>query len=753
MNNDMRKTIFLIIACLFASYGYGQSATVSIDDHVEPAGTISIPVEGTNLNDVGAISIFFEYDPALLSFIGYQDIALTGMEANSLTIEGTTYIGITWTVSGSNGVDVPDGTLITINFNYTGASSGDFVFNEAISEIVDNSFDAIPTLYINGSIAPASTIEVEIPHLQDQLPGTQINVPINVDFSEIIDGVGAFDFVVDFDAAVLQYQSMANTALSAITVDILSPSRIAFSWVNPNPAGSQLNGKLLDMVFDYVHGYSDLSFVEELCSAGDNNALDLNANYTNGSVSPLAAETVFVTAGTVEGVPGQEVLVPVTVSNFEDIGAFDLLIGFDPLVLDFLGLENIHQDIDDPNLESNVLNGHTVGINWTGNVSLDPETKLFDLRFDYFANESDLVFDAQESEVTGTDLSTRYVDYTDGYVYSDLQADVSVSLPDVLAQPNSQVEMPFTVVGFENIGAFDFQLTYDPLILESPQLTNVLADLDNIGDLDYNVKPGVISIGWNINASEPEGLTVPEAGKLFDLEFLYISGSSAVEFDLPNCEVSDFDIENVAVDFINGSVSGGIEAEVKVFLEGLYNAGTGQMNKAQDHDGTAPFDMFPDDIADQITIELHASGNYGTPVESFTEVNLLQDGTASFAIPTGLAGSYYITIKHRNHLETVSANPIDFTDLTLAYDFTTAAAQAYGSNQKSLSGGVFGIYGGDVNGDGVLTGADLVAANANVRAGSAGYIATDTNGDGVMTGADLVLINGNVRAGIASQTP
>lgn len=733
-------------------YSYGQSATVSIADYVEPAGAVSIPVEVTGLNNVGAISMFFEYDPAILNFESYQDVALTGMEANSLTIDGVEYIGISWTVSGPDGVDVPDGTLITINFTYTGTNTGAFIFSESTSEIVDNDFVVIPAMYINGSIAPATSIEVEIPHLEEQQPGTSINVPINVDFSEVVDGVGAFDFVVDFDASVLQYQSMANAALTSITIEIISPSRIAFSWSNPDPAGSQLNGKLLDMVFDYVHGYSDLSFVEELCSAGDNNALDLNANYTNGSVSPLDAETVFVTAATVEGVPGQEVLVPVTVSNFEDIGAFDFFIGFDPMVLDFLGLENVLPDIE-VNLESNVINGNTVGINWIGDVSLGPDTKLFDLRFDYFANESDLVFDAMESEVTGTDLITRYVDYTDGLVYSDIPADVSVSLTDVLAQPNTQVDMPVTVVGFENIGAFNFQLTFDPAILEAPQLSDVLADLNTLGDLVFNEKPGVISIGWDIGASEPTGLTVADNGKLFDLTFTYISGSTAVEFDLPNCEVTDFDIENLPADFVNGSVSGGIEAEVKVFLEGLYNTGTGEMNKAKDHDGNAPFDMFPDDIADQITIELHEAGNYGSPVETITEVNLLQDGTAGFAIPTGLAGSYYITIKHRNHLETVSANPVDFTTLQIAYDFTTAAAQAYGSNQKSLSGGVYGIYGGDVNGDGVLTGADLVAANANVRAGSAGYMATDTNGDGVMTGADLVLINGNVRAGIASQTP
>lgn len=195
-----------------------------------------------------------------------------------------------------------------------------------------------------------------------------------------------------------------------------------------------------------------------------------------------------------------------------------------------------------------------------------------------------------------------------------------------------------------------------------------------------------------------------------------------------------------------GPPAGSKAFTITVFLEGLYNTSLSQMNKAQD---AGPADRFPATIADRITIELHEAGNYGTPVAT-TTANLLQDGTAVAYLPE--TGTYYLTIKHRNHLETVSAATIDFAVAT-SYNFTTAASQAYGNNMLELEAGVFGVYGGEVDQDGILTGADLVAATDNVRATVTGYVDTDVDGDGILTGADLVLITDNVRATIAAVTP
>ena len=189
---------------------------------------------------------------------------------------------------------------------------------------------------------------------------------------------------------------------------------------------------------------------------------------------------------------------------------------------------------------------------------------------------------------------------------------------------------------------------------------------------------------------------------------------------------------------------------ITVFLEGLYDVPNLEMRKAMDHNGSNPYPRFDGTIADQIIIELHDPNDYGTPVWAPISINLIQNGMAVANLPA--SGVYYLTIKNRNHIETVSATTINLaTDNS--YNFSDAANKAYGSNQKLLTTGVYGIYAGDINQDDILSGADLVATTDQVRLGANGYRVEDVNGDGVMSGADLVQITDNVRLGIASQKP
>ncbi|MEI6750000.1 MAG: hypothetical protein WCM93_12640, partial [Bacteroidota bacterium] len=86
-----------------------------------------------------------------------------------------------------------------------------------------------------------------------------------------------------------------------------------------------------------------------------------------------------------------------------------------------------------------------------------------------------------------------------------------------------------------------------------------------------------------------------------------------------------------------------------VFPEGLY-AGGGTLNQAFDENGP----HWPAGVADHITVELHNAASYGTIAYS-ADVALSTTGAATLTVPADRNGSYYITIKHRNSLETVSA--------------------------------------------------------------------------------------------------
>ncbi len=890
----MRKIILLIIFIAFAGIAYSQSATATISDHLKYPGTVSIPVEVTNFDFIGSLAIHYSFDPAVLTFNGFTNpnpLILPGMEANAFQENGIWQIGISWSISGAGGADVPDGNLIIINFTYNGGTSDlNFITNRC--EVIDGDLEPISVLYVNGSISPLGNAYVEIPDNLLKDPNSLIAVPVEVDFSEVIDGVGSFTFVIDFDPDILSYHSIANEALSEIVAEVITSSRISVSWLNPDPGGSFLNGALVDINFNYSIGTSALSFVEELssvgdnngldinvnftdgllsqnpatiasvsagqvtvpsaggevnvpitvdfsgiiggvssfnfiigydntlltfqeiqnavlspvivetissssisvswinpgstgstlngklldlhfafqggysnihfytetCEMGDNNALDVNASYTDGWVSQDAGTIVQVMAGTLEATAGGQVDVPVIVQNFDNVGSFDYYITFDPLVLEFVSLGAINSSIANGTLESNVITGNTLGINWisVAGVTLADDTKLFDIRFNFTGNQSTLTFDPNNCSMSDISANTLYAEYTNGLVTEDIPLDISVTIADVLEQPGS-VNVPVTTNGFSGIGTFDFEIEFDPTTLSFVDLASELTDLDNYGELLFNNVGNKIFIAWNLDTpappGAPTGLVMDDGEKLFDLTFTYLGGASDLTFNTSGCSVSDFDLQLLDVSFLSGSVKGGIDVTLNLFLEGLYNAATGQMNKAKDNVSGSVVDKFPGTVADTISVELHSSTSYGTTVCKIYGVQLNQNGTASFSIPSEYSSSYYITVKHRNHIATVSGTAQSFASTQINFSYTTGAANAFGSNLMQVASGVYGIYLGDVNHDGSVDINDSGPVIIAVRSGSVGYILTDINGDGYVDINDSGPVINNVRNGIASQLP
>ncbi len=178
---------------------------------------------------------------------------------------------------------------------------------------------------------------------------------------------------------------------------------------------------------------------------------------------------------------------------------------------------------------------------------------------------------------------------------------------------------------------------------------------------------------------------------------------------------------------------------IRVFLEGFYDT-NGIMNRAKDHDGDSAFERFSHPIAERIDVEIHTPGNYGQSeyVVVIEGVNLLEDGWATLDLPS--EGEYYIAIKTRNHLETVSMEPVNFAGETRVYDFTIAAIKAYGENQIELEPGVFGMYAGDIDQSGSVTIFDRADVIQALSLGQHGYIPEDLDGDGSITIFDRAIV-------------
>jgi hypothetical protein len=200
-----------------------------------------------------------------------------------------------------------------------------------------------------------------------------------------------------------------------------------------------------------------------------------------------------------------------------------------------------------------------------------------------------------------------------------------------------------------------------------------------------------------------------------------------------------------------------------VYLQGLY-AGGGLMTTAFNFDGINFTPKWGPTIADHITVEIHDPVTYSTVKKVFTDVPLNVNGTVATNIPSLQNGNYYITIKHRNSIETVCATPQTFNGGAITYNFSDAATKAFGSNLKSMGGGIYAIYTGDITDlahtypttpvqDGIIDILDLYYVYPSYLGGGLGYVPSDLNGDGVVDVLDLYLNYNNYLLGIYAMTP
>lgn len=192
---------------------------------------------------------------------------------------------------------------------------------------------------------------------------------------------------------------------------------------------------------------------------------------------------------------------------------------------------------------------------------------------------------------------------------------------------------------------------------------------------------------------------------------------------------------------------------VKAYLEALWNSTSLNLNKCKEWDESQldNVDKYPGDIADTVIVELHGS-TYSTIAYSFNSLYLHQDGTitsngsSSIKLPASISGSYYVTVKSRNHLETSSSVLVSFDTNSINYDFTDDVSKAYESSLSftptKLVDGKWMLNAGDVLYETSYPEINMVDMYEifNHRSSMTriyGYSALDLNGDGFVDETDI----------------
>jgi len=174
-----------------------------------------------------------------------------------------------------------------------------------------------------------------------------------------------------------------------------------------------------------------------------------------------------------------------------------------------------------------------------------------------------------------------------------------------------------------------------------------------------------------------------------------------------------------------------------MFINGFYNAGTNSQ------------------ISDTITVQLR---NTLSPFEIVDEAKSVvsSSGNAVLKFVNAPSGNYYLSIKHRNSIETWSASGVSITSNgSVNYNLSSSSAQAYGNNMPQIdtSPKRYGIFSGDENQDGYVNLTDIVNVYNNAAIFVNGYVASDMNGDNLTDLTDVVITFNNANEFVSAITP
>ena len=195
---------------------------------------------------------------------------------------------------------------------------------------------------------------------------------------------------------------------------------------------------------------------------------------------------------------------------------------------------------------------------------------------------------------------------------------------------------------------------------------------------------------------------------------------------------TDFEPETNGFQPVPGSCNGNQPSvlNIKVIPEGLYNTDTKKLA-----------------LADTVRVNLRINSYPFNITDSAVSVLDSVSFTSSFEFPDTPDGTYYIEIKHRNSISTWSkaGGEIFSAHTEMYYDFTSSQENAFGNNMKQADSEplLFGIFGGDVNQEGLIDLTDLILIHNDVSNFTMGYVNTDINGDDITDLNDIILSYNN----------
>ena len=517
-----------------------------------------VEISVDNFDDLVSMQFSINYDPAIVEFDMAQGLNLAGLSASNIGNPSAGNITVSWLSDDViNGTTVADGTVI-FELCFTGLSNGtsgiDFSSSPTPVEVTDPNGVLTPVfddgaIQVTGGGGGGGTTDLTFTASNESIAaGEQACVEISVDnFDDLV----SMQFSINYDPAIVEFDMAQNLNLAGLAAsNIGNPSagNITVSWLSDDV----INGTTV----------ADGTVIFELCFTGLSNGtsgIDFSASPTpvevtnpGGIVNPVFDDgAIQVSGGVIDGVlfiasdefgqNGDQVCVPISVQNFDDLVSMQFSINYDASILQYDMAQGLNlaglaaSNIGNPSagnvtvswLSDDVINGTTVA----------DGTVIFELCFTVIGSNGEV----SPIDFSGAPTPIEVTDPNGIVNFNNQNGSVTVGAPPPSdgvvinigsgsGEVGDQVCVDISVEDFIDMVSLQYSINYDPSILQydGPTGFNLPGlNASNIG----NPSAGNVTFSW-LSDDVVNGTTVPDDQVIFSLCFDLIGSAG---------EISDLD--------------------------------------------------------------------------------------------------------------------------------------------------------------------------------------------------------------------
>ena len=430
-------------------------------------------------------------------------------------------------------VSIPDSTVIfSICFDVTGEPEN----STTIGFVKDD--DSLPTEIFNDAgefldLVPLNEPTITITDCQSLIIFSTECQDIRPDETLCIDfttsnftDISRVKYTVTYDATLLEFVNSDKYNLPGLDASNITAENglLTLDWTGANGETLANGDFLFSACFKAIGPIDSISQLNYIPIVGTSvgheiiksDGEQLESPQFNNCEIKILPPTISLSLPSTSAPPGEEICLPLTVTNFLNIDHIEMPIEWDPAVLEFVtinstGLTDLTLDDFDT---VNIANGKLQLVTWdspnVSGITLMDGASIFEICFKVIGNlgdESPVSFPNAEDNpvfIRNNNAQEPGVDITDGLV-NVAAGGLILSSESKVVKEDESVCVDIEVSNFQDMVSIDYTHTYDPTAFrfDSVQVSGALTDLSPT-DIVL-IEPGSIKVIWL--SSDPSGAT------------------------------------------------------------------------------------------------------------------------------------------------------------------------------------------------------------------------------------------------------